>query len=69
MTKQEYLLARALLRANGRYAMRWLSPSARERMEWLSCQLPDRLARRARDIGAGCDRRVAIVLSSDVWRF
>lgn len=48
--KERYRVARALIRANGRYAMRWVAPDLREAMNhWLDqSQCVDSLTTRQR---------------------
>ncbi len=47
MTKQQYLAARALIRANGNYALRWLRMSHASIMLQLQNQKQDVLAEKA----------------------
>lgn len=48
--KERYRVARAIIRANGRYAMRWVAPDLREAMNHCidEVQRIDRLATRQR---------------------
>ena len=48
MNRQAYKAARALIRANGSYALRWLEPAQRDAFESLGSLDDDTLSYRAR---------------------